>query len=1181
MNVSRKITKKLLSLLLVLAIALSVLPVGVLAAENTVVTHEDGSVEVILEPEVIALPEIEEKNAIYTDEFIGSMQFETFEDLKELASRTYSSYTYASYSLATPLVIEEDITLPKNLTLRLTSVTVPAGVTLVTGESLNVDTLVVEGTFRATDYTYIRDSLSVTGTVYADYSITFSESASVVGEENIVFKQSYYKLNRSYSVTTMEQLKNAVEAAKQAGSNWEIDITYYGVENLVINESISIPDNCTFNAYNSDMTAGVLTIEENCTLELCCYGSISMPVVLAGTLKISGYNLSLYYDDGDVITVAETGNITGSGRLWIYSEELTDPALAVPGLDLTDFEVKEDTEYSRYYQLRNISGLTQLGKPTNLKWGYDYRWEWDEAAQDYIPTLAEHPGAVVYDVGSPDLGQLQFYVYREGEQKPYYQMEIHYGSTEEVEKRGVELFAVQGDPESGNYYFTLTSLGDYTQYYDSETAVSDIWSYTKPDAQVDIPTNLRWNGRYAEFDLPANMSHVGGYEIDFYYGATLNDEPRITGGTHSLDPNWNSLYLYDWPIQANGSGYYYFKIRAISNDLTVACNGEWSDFSEPIYIKDAVEELDNVIADMDALTENQIRDAVQAVGIDNLESAMLADQTNTGVIAQLSQLEEAVGGAAAVEVTNAAYDFDADKISVVGANLNTAASAAQDITLVVDKPEKQHIIDEAYDNSVAVRFNMTLDNVADTSELDVPVQITLPVPKNINPDFLVILHYHADGSYEELMMPYVFYENGQYYARFVLTGFSDFVMTQYAEAQDYCAHSYGEWTVTEDATCEKNGNKERVCDLCGDVETQTIPATGHTEVTDAAVEATCTVDGKTEGSHCSTCKKVLKEQNVIPALGHDYVDGICSHCKKDENAVSEVSRLAGDSRYETSFAIANEMKEVLGVDKFNSIILASSEGFADALAGSYLAAVKEAPIIIGKEKYKSLVCDYLNENLADGGTVYILGGTKAMPDSILSGMTVNYTPVRLAGDDRYTTNLEILEAAGVAGKDILVATGQDFADSLSASATGLPILLVNGKPGKTLSDAQKQFLASVDGNIYIIGGTSAVPETMVAQIEAASGKKTARIAGGSRYETSVKIAQQFFNGADSAVVAFAGDYPDGLCGGPLAYTVKAPLILTKDGKSEAPAYTTGNNITSGYVLGGNTLISDETVGEIF
>ena len=51
----------------------------------------------------------------------------------------------------------------------------------------------------------------------------------------------------------------------------------------------------------------------------------------------------------------------------------------------------------------------------------------------------------------------------------------------------------------------------------------------------------------------------------------------------------------------------------------------------------------------------------------------------------------------------------------------------------------------------------------------------------------------------------------------------------------------------------------------------TIPALGHTEVIDAAVAATCTTSGKTEGKHCSICSTVLVAQNTLPALNHSTV----------------------------------------------------------------------------------------------------------------------------------------------------------------------------------------------------------------------------------------------------------------------------------------------------------------------
>lgn len=47
-------------------------------------------------------------------------------------------------------------------------------------------------------------------------------------------------------------------------------------------------------------------------------------------------------------------------------------------------------------------------------------------------------------------------------------------------------------------------------------------------------------------------------------------------------------------------------------------------------------------------------------------------------------------------------------------------------------------------------------------------------------------------------------------------------------------------------------------------------ADGHSEVTDAAVSATCTDSGLTEGKHCSVCGVVITAQQTVPATGHSY-----------------------------------------------------------------------------------------------------------------------------------------------------------------------------------------------------------------------------------------------------------------------------------------------------------------------
>lgn len=72
------------------------------------------------------------------------------------------------------------------------------------------------------------------------------------------------------------------------------------------------------------------------------------------------------------------------------------------------------------------------------------------------------------------------------------------------------------------------------------------------------------------------------------------------------------------------------------------------------------------------------------------------------------------------------------------------------------------------------------------------------------------------------------------------------------------------------ATCTKEGKTQGShCDICNKVIIlqETVPKTDHIAVTDKAVASTCVNSGKTEGSHCSVCKKVLKEQETIAATG--------------------------------------------------------------------------------------------------------------------------------------------------------------------------------------------------------------------------------------------------------------------------------------------------------------------------
>lgn len=88
---------------------------------------------------------------------------------------------------------------------------------------------------------------------------------------------------------------------------------------------------------------------------------------------------------------------------------------------------------------------------------------------------------------------------------------------------------------------------------------------------------------------------------------------------------------------------------------------------------------------------------------------------------------------------------------------------------------------------------------------------------------------------------------------------------------DANAHSYSEVERVA-STCKTQGYVKYQCE-CGDSYTEKLaldPSNHEDVVTDAAVAATCTTTGLTEGSHCAACGETIVKQEVIEALGHDY-----------------------------------------------------------------------------------------------------------------------------------------------------------------------------------------------------------------------------------------------------------------------------------------------------------------------
>ena len=332
----------------------------------------------------------------------------------------------------------------------------------------------------------------------------------------------------------------------------------------------------------------------------------------------------------------------------------------------------------------------------------------------------------------------------------------------------------------------------------------------------------------------------------------------------------------------------------------------------------------------------------------------------------------------------------------------------------------------------------------------------------------------------------------------------------------------------------------------------------------------------------------------------------------DNSVVALATRLSGANRYETAMAVADQMLKEKDATKFDGVVIAYGDDYADALAGTpyvnYLNSNgKIVPLLLVNENAEDAVYDYIVKNVKQEATVHILGGEGVVSKAFADRLDRYYKVERLAGADRFATNVEILKAmATVTGTGvdedidmnnwnrIFVCSGYDYADALSAAAAGQPILLV----GDELTADQVKFLNHVGDGVkkefVIVGGTAAVSKDIAGALEEYTGTKhhvaesVIRVGGENRYETNEAFIKAIFgnkvSGKEAVVIASGNDFPDGLTGGVFALTAKSktsPLILVNEYNTDrAEGIIDAATAAELYVIGGTGAVSNATLQKI-
>ncbi|WP_432543937.1 cell wall-binding repeat-containing protein [Kineococcus sp. SYSU DK002] len=303
------------------------------------------------------------------------------------------------------------------------------------------------------------------------------------------------------------------------------------------------------------------------------------------------------------------------------------------------------------------------------------------------------------------------------------------------------------------------------------------------------------------------------------------------------------------------------------------------------------------------------------------------------------------------------------------------------------------------------------------------------------------------------------------------------------------------------------------------------------------------------------------------------------------------ARLGGADRYATAAIIAQKYWT-----SARTVIVANGEtNGIDALSASYLAGVKNAPILLttatGVPAATAEAIRTLNPS-----EVIVIGGEPSVSAQAFSELTNGRaTSKRIAGTDRFDTAAKIIAEAraglpaNAPAPSVLLARGDVYGSTIAADALAASPLGYRGVPivltaQNFLPNTSATVLGDLDpASVTALGSVQSVSAAVAGQAAAAAGvPSTARLEGADRSGTAAAIAGSPLAtavGIGKTAVGLANGFRvDALAAGPAAGKAGYPLLLTESASSlgsatEAYLRANAGNLISAQVFGDATAVS--------
>lgn len=298
----------------------------------------------------------------------------------------------------------------------------------------------------------------------------------------------------------------------------------------------------------------------------------------------------------------------------------------------------------------------------------------------------------------------------------------------------------------------------------------------------------------------------------------------------------------------------------------------------------------------------------------------------------------------------------------------------------------------------------------------------------------------------------------------------------------------------------------------------------------------------------------------------------------DQGIAEEAERIFGIDRYGTAAAISAVWAP--GVDV---VYLTSGLTYPDAMPAGALGGLHDSPVLLTRPDSLPDATKAELTRLAPQRIV-VLGGPAAVAEPLieeLKGYAQADTTdevTRLAGADRYGTAAAAAMTYPSGVQVAFVAAGTDFPDAIAGSsragALNAPVLLT--RPGDLPTSTAAALTHLNPANIVVLGGPSAVTDTVLTALGGFTDGTVTRVSGPDRYGTAAAIASAHAPGVAAVFVASGAQYADALAGAPLTASLDSPILLTRPGSLPPATIAELERLNPARII---VLGGDETVSE--